>query len=740
MRKRNHHSFMNPSKIVGLIVIISVMFLTIGFSTESVDLGINDISAVVRVQKDIRISDVSLVSTNSSAISNWEDYNEKSVFSSISLPNSDSTVTYSIKVTNVGNEEAAISEITGLPNNLSYSINNYSLNAVLCDDLNPNQCTLGTTTTFTITVGYKSGGYDSTKTDYTINMDFSFVYKVDAVAKIGTTYYKTLKAAITAASDNTETTIVLLKNTNEIISIGSAKNVIINLNGKTLGNSNNNPVISNDGIAVIRNGRITSDAAQGAINNQGTITINDMVITMTGGKQALYNKGTATITGNSYLNATNDQRAAVQNLAGATLNVLSGTIESTGFSGLVNSGTLVMGTSDGTVNDTSPLIIGEDYGLSFPDNKGTLSFYDGIIKGKTAAISNESRITRFESGYGAIHEEETINSALYKVVYPGISSKVTFNPNGGTVSETTRYVGIGHKVGTLPIPVRSGREFIGWFTKSSGGVEIDQDTIIENNITFYAHWLKTSGVAQIGEELYDTLQEAITSVTDSTPTTIVLLKNASESLTVAAGKNITLDLGEKTLSNSGNTAVIENDGNLTITNGTITSNADTAAINQNSGNLTISSADIVATGTRQTMYITGGVVEITGNSYLSSQTYGKPTNTTMERGAIQCLPGGTLIITGGTIIGTRQQAVSNEGILIIGTKDGNINTSTPILIGEVHGVRNAGTFKFYDGIIKGVTDAIDGTIAEQEDNSQVINSTEVIDNKTYKTAYLQLSE
>ena len=295
MRKRNHHSFMNPSKIVGLIVIISVMFLTIGFSTESVNLSIDDISAVVRVQKDIRISGVSLVSTNSSAISNWEDYNEKSIFSGISLPNSDSTVTYSIKVTNVGNEEAAISEITGLPNNLSYSIDNYSLNAVLCDDVNPNQCTLGTTTTFTITIGYKSGGYDSTKTDYTINMDFNFVYKVDAVAKIGTTYYKTLKAAITAASDNTETTVVLLKDTSEVITIDSNKNVILDLNGKLLRNNGSNPVISNDGIAIIKNGRVTSDAKQGAINNQGTIIIRDMVVTATGLRQALYNTKTATI-------------------------------------------------------------------------------------------------------------------------------------------------------------------------------------------------------------------------------------------------------------------------------------------------------------------------------------------------------------------------------------------------------------------------------------------------------------
>ena len=79
----------------------------------------------------------------------------------------------------------------------------------------------------------------------------------------------------------------------------------------------------------------------------------------------------------------------------------------------------------------------------------------------------------------------------------------------------------------------------------------------------------------------------------------------------------------------------------------------------------------------------------------------------------------------------------NEEDLTIGIKDGNINSNTPVLIGEVHGVRSTGTFNFYDGIIKGKTDAIDGTIASIEDNSQVVNGTEVISGSTYITAHLE---
>ena len=87
-----------------------------------------------------------------------------------------------------------------------------------------------------------------------------------------------------------------------------------------------------------------------------------------------------------------------------------------------------------------------------------------------------------------------------------------------------------------------------------------------------------------------------------------------------------------------------------------------------------------------------------------------------------------------------QQAVSNEGTLIIGKKDSNINASSPILIGKDHGVKNISTFKFYDGIIKGYTAALEGDITEIEDNSETVSSTEVIDGLTYKTIYLKITE
>lgn len=71
---------------------------------------------------------------------------------------------------------------------------------------------------------------------------------------------------------------------------------------------------------------------------------------------------------------------------------------------------------------------------------------------------------------------------------------VTFNPNGGTVSETSRSVAPGTAVGALPTPTRSGSySFDGWYTAASGGTQISASTTVSANVTYYAHWSNTGG-------------------------------------------------------------------------------------------------------------------------------------------------------------------------------------------------------------------------------------------------------
>ncbi|HKM21472.1 MAG TPA: S-layer homology domain-containing protein [Lachnospiraceae bacterium] len=71
---------------------------------------------------------------------------------------------------------------------------------------------------------------------------------------------------------------------------------------------------------------------------------------------------------------------------------------------------------------------------------------------------------------------------------------VTFNPNEGTVSETSRLVAPGAAVGALPIPTRSGSyKFDGWYTTASGGTQISASTTVSANVTYYAHWTYSGG-------------------------------------------------------------------------------------------------------------------------------------------------------------------------------------------------------------------------------------------------------
>ena len=70
--------------------------------------------------------------------------------------------------------------------------------------------------------------------------------------------------------------------------------------------------------------------------------------------------------------------------------------------------------------------------------------------------------------------------------------RVTFDPNGGELAETdaARDVKEGAAVGALPVPVRPKYRFLGWFTDRSWGDEISATTKVEDNVTFFAHWVE----------------------------------------------------------------------------------------------------------------------------------------------------------------------------------------------------------------------------------------------------------
>ena len=72
---------------------------------------------------------------------------------------------------------------------------------------------------------------------------------------------------------------------------------------------------------------------------------------------------------------------------------------------------------------------------------------------------------------------------------------VTFNPNGGTVTESTLTVTKGQTLGdTLPTPTKEGDEFLGWYTDESFTHKFVKESQIVKDQTLYAKWKSSDSI------------------------------------------------------------------------------------------------------------------------------------------------------------------------------------------------------------------------------------------------------
>jgi len=66
------------------------------------------------------------------------------------------------------------------------------------------------------------------------------------------------------------------------------------------------------------------------------------------------------------------------------------------------------------------------------------------------------------------------------------------NASGGQVSPSNKSLKKGESYGSLPTPIRKGYTFDGWYNDIIGGKKVNSSTIINNDVTIYAHWTKNS--------------------------------------------------------------------------------------------------------------------------------------------------------------------------------------------------------------------------------------------------------
>ena len=125
----------------------------------------------------------------------------------------------------------------------------------------------------------------------------------------------------------------------------------------------------------------------------------------------------------------------------------------------------------------------------------------------------------------------------------------------------------------------------------------------------------SGSVAQVGFKAFNTLQAAIDAAQDGE--TVTLLTDAIEDATVTAGKNITLDLGGKTLTNTNAgkaTLTIAKGATATVKNGSIVGGTGSYTI-QNNGTATLEDVTATAGNTGSSMLDNWGTLTIESGSY-----------------------------------------------------------------------------------------------------------------------------
>ena len=336
-----------------------------------------------------------------------------------------------------------------------------------------------------------------------------------SVAQVGFKAFNTLQAAIDAAQ-NGETVTLLTDAAGDVV---ISKSITLDLGGKTLTNTNaGKATISvQGGTVTVKNGNVVGGTGYYNIEvtkgSNANLTLADVTATAGNtGSSMIDNWGALTIGSGTYTGGLN----VVKSEEGSTLSITGGTFTldyapSSGYTAVI----LVYG--DTTISG------GEFVQTATPKWGYPQVVMTGVVEGYTS-------ITRVTGGHFT-------NKKSGDNIFHGLGKATSdnFEVSGGTFNKS----------------ISEGYCADGFIPKSNGdgtyGVK------------------EGRYVAQIGSKKYETLADAIRLAAKGK--TIQLLADATENITIAANKQITLDLNGYTLNGGTGTAkaAILNEGTVTIT-------------------------------------------------------------------------------------------------------------------------------------------------------------------------------
>ena len=480
---------------------------------------------------------------------------------------------------------------------------------------------------------------------------------------------QTLQQQINAAPDGVRTRIALQGDLSGDVTIPAEKNILLDLGGHKITNKADHTITNNGTLTIEGTGTVDCIThAKGAVNNNGTLTISGGTITRsvdvpkTNSWYVVNNAENATmIIDGGEIIGNSTYSSCIRNLGNAT--VSGGTIRQDKMIAMKNDDT-------GTLTVTGGKIISEDQAIQ---NWKTAEIEGGEIEGNVFTWAYVEKGTEF-AGETTISGGK-ITGDVAAVNYDGGPAKpqveVTGNAEITGEIKTSNYDGGAYTTKkndeTAKITVSGGK-----FATAPAEEYIDPSAEFDATTGNVSAIPVEQAVVSVGAKNYKTLAAAIDAA--QTGDTVVLKQDVTESVTVPAGKDITLNLAGKSIQSSANAVTVS--GKLTVKDSTATTEPEVNGntVTYPSGKITGANLGLCAINGGE-IILESGSVESTGNMGVYAQGNFTPggaaqnSKITVKGGYIlaqECAAsaqgnGATLDIQGGVLQSKDNAVVSGNG-------------------------------------------------------------------------------
>ena len=364
---------MKRKSIIYTVILMLVLSVTVGFSAFVSEMSISNIVADIRVKKDIRITDVSLVSESSNdVVPNELNYDTDSVLANVTFNSTSSYVTYKVTITNIGNAEMGIFQINNLPEGVSYEITDYDLKDKICDS--DNNCNLGISKEINVKFFPSS---DSGVATHDLNAEFDFRqfytitynyitnngYPTEIIAgdNLSVTFTNDIPSSVTVYSDGVAVSSSLYSYSGGVFTYNSVSSDLVIEGPKTF-------------VAMMKNGAV-SDSNVNFGSSSGLSTLNNTAYVVDGTEDdenpIYYYRGN--VTNNNVLFANFCWKIVRTTETGGTKLIYNGVPAADGSCNNTGTDSQLSSTSKFNSSASSPADVGYMYGTYYRYSSKTLS-------------------------------------------------------------------------------------------------------------------------------------------------------------------------------------------------------------------------------------------------------------------------------------------------------------------------------------------------------------------------------